>query len=444
MHPDPAAAGAHVAGGGHHLVGHRGRGVDPLARAKVALKPFAHAVLPPWVGCGVHASGTAGGGKVGCRSGERCQQRAGILEVGRAEALRRMPGRPAPAAAAPPRRGPASPKAGPARSRRAAPRPRADVRTRLGERCVEALLGRLGGAALLEQDVAPDAQEVGLETRHSPARRARSIASSSVAKASSKAPRARLRARQQRQVDRGRSPSRRGPDAPAGRPAISRTACSGSTTAAQRPGAHDLSLDADSWRNPARPRAAKVVVRLRAQALAVAAQLEQAAGPWPSACSHDQRVVQPARERQPLLVAGARPVRLAEAPQLASAHLVAAAHARVVGAVGECVRAVPLRVVERPAALAAGLRRADARPVTPSVIHSTWRACSRRSGSFSRSAAAIRRCAQRLRLSMLGAAEMDVPEVPFGDELRPWCRRSAGTGRGPWHRPARAPPRRGR
>ena len=47
MHPDPAAAGAHVAGGRHHLVGHLGRGVDPLARAKVALKPAAQTLVPP-------------------------------------------------------------------------------------------------------------------------------------------------------------------------------------------------------------------------------------------------------------------------------------------------------------------------------------------------------------------------------------------------------------
>ena len=59
------------------------------------------------------------------------------------------------------------------------------------------------------------------------------------------------------------------------------------------------------------------------------------------------------RERQPLLVADARLVWPPEAPQRKCC-MNAAAHARIVGTEGEMVRAVPHRVVECPAPLAAG------------------------------------------------------------------------------------------
>ena len=132
---------------------------------------------------------------------------------------------------------------------------------------------------------------------------------------------------------------------------------------------------------------------------------------------HDQRVVQPARERQPLLVAGACPVRMTKTPGRKRAHT-ATADARIVGTIGEMVRAVPLRVVERPASLAASLGRpvlalgTERDPFDVAGLQQEFRVV-----------LLLGHChqalAQRLSIPMFGSGNMNMPEVPFGDELGP-------------------------
>ena len=88
VHPDAAAAGAHVAGGRHHLVGDRRRGVDPLARAEVALQPAAHAVAPPWLVARMLAARPGNGNHNSCfaapAESARWQLGCGELAVGHA------------------------------------------------------------------------------------------------------------------------------------------------------------------------------------------------------------------------------------------------------------------------------------------------------------------------------------------------------------------------
>ena len=94
----------------------------------------------------------------------------------------------------------------------------------------------------------------------------------------------------------------------------------------------------------------------------------------------------------------------------------ATADARIVGAKGEMVRAVPLRVVERPASLAASLGR-------PVLAFGTERDPFDVEGLQQefRVVLPLGRChqplAQRLSIPMFGSGNMDMPEVPFGDEL---------------------------
>ena len=197
------------------------------------------------------------------------------------------------------------PRAVPARCRAQLPGTRRTC-PRLVKRRLEALLGRFA-APPAEQDVAPDAQEVGLEP--------------DLAGAARKLERVvelRQGPRRRRRIAPARGPAatdRTGRSSPSRRRPRSRMAACDQAhrlfrlaKAAQRPGAKDLGIGAELAKSCSAARS-NVAAAWALQAFDVPGQLEQQQAPG-QRVRHDLWVLQPARERQPFLVAGARPLRL--------------------------------------------------------------------------------------------------------------------------------------